>query len=99
MKSKTIAILLTIVALAIGITIYVKTVNKLTPKDYIRIYGPSLVALQHEWVKDGKPYPPPLDKYTQGMTNEKCITVGNRPYIVYGKPFLTLFQMNDPKFA
>lgn len=95
MKTKTIVMLLTIGALAIWALIFLLTAKQLTPKDYVRIYGPSLVAIHREWVKDGKPFPPQLDNYTQGMSNAKDITVRKSfVYLIYGKPFRPLFQMN-----
>jgi len=84
-----------LVALAlVWLTVYVLS----GVSEAITLNGYGMKSLQKEWLLDGSPEPPPVEKYTAHGTDPTRFFVWTNTYAINGNSFQSLFGMNDPRF-
>ena len=60
--------------------------------------GPRLLNLRQEWLQDGSPEPPPLQKYVARWTDPERFFIWTNAYTIDGQTFQSLLGMNDARF-
>ena len=64
----------------------------------IALNGPHLIDLRKEWLLEGSPENPPIEKYTAHWTDPNRFFVWTNVYRINGDTFQSLLGMNDPRF-
>jgi hypothetical protein len=64
----------------------------------IALDGPVLMGIRKEWLLDGSPENPRIEKYVAHATDPNRFFVSTNIYAINGQTFQSLFGMNDPRF-
>jgi hypothetical protein len=64
----------------------------------IALNAPLLMGIRKEWLLEGSPEPPRIEKYAAHATDPKRFFVSTNIYTISGETFQSLFGMNDPRF-
>ncbi|MCL5096792.1 MAG: hypothetical protein M1608_04555 [Candidatus Omnitrophica bacterium] len=98
--SKRKSILVTVLAVFTVLVIAWLTIYILSgPADAVALNQPILEGLRKEWLIDGSPENPPINKYVAHWTDPERFFIWTNIYTINGRMFHSLFAMSDPKFA
>ncbi|MFZ0827540.1 MAG: hypothetical protein WAO02_08965 [Verrucomicrobiia bacterium] len=82
------------VMLIVWLTVYVLS----GVSEAIALDGPVLANIRKEWLLDGSPANPRIEKYVAHATEPNRFFVSTNIYTISGQTFESLFGIDDPRF-
>lgn len=79
---------------AVWLTVYVLS----GVSEAIALNGRVLMGIRKEWLLDGSPESPRIEKYVAHATDPSRFFVSTNSYVISGQTLQSLFGMNDPRF-